>query len=54
MSINKGMFTSNTDVWSTPPDFYQKLDEEFHFDFDPCPLNPQFDGLEVQWGGVTI
>jgi site-specific DNA-methyltransferase (adenine-specific) len=48
--INKGMFTSNTDVWSTPPDFYKKLDEEFHFDFDPCPLNPTFDGLQVKWG----
>jgi len=48
--INKGLFTSNTDVWSTPPDFYKKLDDEFHFDFDPCPLNPTFDGLSVQWG----
>ena len=47
--INKGLFTSNTDVWSTPPDFYKKLDDEFHFDFDPCPLNPKFDGLEIQW-----
>lgn len=51
--INKGLFTSNTDVWSTPPDFYRKLDEEFHFDFDPCPLNPTFDGLEVEWGGIN-
>lgn len=51
--INKGLFTSNTDVWSTPPDFYKKLDEEFHFDFDPCPLNPTFDGLQVAWGGYN-
>ena len=48
--INSGLFTSNTDVWSTPPDFYKKLDDEFHFDFDPCPLNPTFDGLSVKWG----
>lgn len=20
------------------------------FDFDPCPVNPKFDGLEVDWG----
>lgn len=33
-----------------PPDFYKKLDDEFHFDFDPCPLNPTFDGLKVEWG----
>lgn len=51
--LNKGMFTSNTDVWSTPPDFYKKLDDEFHFDFDPCPLNPTFDGLSVKWGGCN-
>ena len=51
--INKGMFTSNTDIRSTPPDFYKKLDDEFHFDFDPCPLNPTFDGLEVKWGGCN-
>ena len=38
--------------WITPPDLYQKLDEEFHFDYDPCP-NPRpdgYDGLEAEWG----
>jgi hypothetical protein len=34
----------------TPPDVYEALDDEFHFDFDPCPLNPDFDGLKVPWG----
>lgn len=48
--INKGLFTSNTDQWSTPPEFYKQLDDEFHFDFDPCPINPTFDGLSVKWG----
>lgn len=24
------------DDWKTPLDFYDKLDEEFNFDFDPC------------------
>ena len=24
--------------WATPKDFYDKLDAEFHFDFDPCPF----------------
>ena len=23
--------------WITPPDLYERLDAEFHFDFDPCP-----------------
>jgi len=26
------------------------LDEEFHFDFDPCPLNAQFDESSIEWG----
>lgn len=38
--------------WLTPPDLYAKLDEEFHFDFDPCPWpKPEgFDGLTCDWG----
>ena len=36
--------------WLTPPDLYSRLDAEFHFDFDPCPVNPDFDGLSVAWG----
>jgi len=46
------------DNWATPKDFYQKLDSEFHFDFDPCPLNekditPEKDGLLIKWGGCN-
>ncbi len=40
----------NNDNWETPDWLYKELDEEFHFDFDPCPLNPTFDGLAVEWG----
>ncbi len=45
----------NTDNWSTPKSFYDELDKEFHFDFDPCPLNtgvipPEKDGLLIDWG----
>lgn len=38
--------------WITPPELYQQLDDEFHFDFDPCPhpLPPGFDGLTCEWG----
>ena len=38
--------------WLTPSDLYKKLDDEFHFDFDPCPYpRPlMFDGLEGDWG----
>ena len=32
MSLNAGMFSSNTDMWATPKDFYDELNEEFNFD----------------------
>lgn len=39
------MFSSKTDQWSTPQDFYDKLNEEFHFTLDPCAdeHNPEED-----------
>lgn len=38
--------------WITPPELYQELNAEFHFDFDPCPYpKPEdFDGLTTEWG----
>jgi hypothetical protein len=33
----------------TPKEIYEKLDKIHHFDFDPCPLSPNFDGLLVAW-----
>jgi hypothetical protein len=38
--------------WLTPPDLYNQLNEEFNFDFDPCPypLPKDFDGLTCEWG----
>jgi len=38
------------DNWATPKEVYDQLDKEFHFDFDPCPLNHSFDGTIVEWG----
>jgi hypothetical protein len=43
-------FMSARDNWKTPKAFYQALHAEFGFDFDPCPPNPRFDGLVVEWG----
>jgi hypothetical protein len=36
----------------TPQGFYKQLNDEFNFDFDPCPLNPtpSHDGLSIPWG----
>jgi site-specific DNA-methyltransferase (adenine-specific) len=43
------------DNWATCPNFYKKLNDEFNFDFDPCPINtgvisPDKDGLLIEWG----
>lgn len=48
---------SKSDKWMTPPELYQKLNDEFHFNFDPCPIdwvegNP--DGLSIEWGTSTF
>ena len=45
----------NHDNWETPKELYDKLDAEFNFDFDPCPINtgeitPDKDGLLIDWG----
>lgn len=49
---NRNLITS--DNWATPKEFYDKLDKEFHFDFDPCPLNAEFDGLSLEWGNSNF
>lgn len=40
----------NTSV-QTPVELYEALNEEFNFDFDPCPLDPlpKWDGLKIDW-----
>lgn len=40
----------HSDNWETPKELYNKLNAEFNFDFDPCPLNSTFDGLVIEWG----
>lgn len=54
MNTNKVHFTASRDNWKTPKAFYEKLNEEFNFDFDPCPPDPQFDGLEIEWGNCNF
>lgn len=45
---------SSGDDWKTPEWFYKKLDSIYHFDFDPCPYQADFDGLKVTWGGGEL
>jgi len=50
-------FSSKTDDWATPQDFYDKLDAEFHFDLDACASaenakHPRYyseNSLECDW-----
>lgn len=41
---------NNHNDWATPKEFCDELNKEFNFDFDPCPLFADFDGLEIEWG----
>ena len=47
-------FMAMRDNWKTPKATYEALHAEFDFDFDPCPPDPQFDGLSIDWGKVNF
>ena len=59
---NKGLFSSKTDEWETPQDFFEALNNEFQFDIDVCAtsdnakcekfFSPQFNALIREWHGV--
>ena len=61
--INEGMFTSKTDMWETPQEFFNALDEEFHFTLDACAVpenkkcenfySPDQNGLKQPWTGTV-
>ncbi len=41
--------------WKTPRYVYDFLDKEFQFEFDPCPSNPNFDGLKSKnWASMNF
>lgn len=62
--MNKALFSSKTDQWATPQDFFDSLDAEFHFDLDPCAdetnhKTPEYftkedDGLSKDWSGRRV
>lgn len=41
---------ADDDHWQTPQWLYDQLNDEFNFDFDPCPIHADFDGLTIPWG----
>lgn len=55
--MNRILFSSASEHWSTPTDVYEKLTAEFNFDYDPCPLYSEDDGLAplfAQWRGRRV
>ena len=63
--MNAGlMFSSKTDLWSTPQDFFDELDSEFGFTLDPCATKEnakcqkyyteEDNGLLQDWGGEVV
>ena len=53
--------SSKSVEWATPKEFFNKLDDEFHFNLDPCSTHEnakcekhytiEEDGLSQDWGG---
>ncbi len=62
MTINQGLMTSNTDLWSTPRDFFDDYNAIYQFDVDVCATaenalcakfySPEEDGLSKEWNDV--
>lgn len=58
------MFSSKTDQWETPQEFFDELNAEFHFTLDPCAdahnhkcdkyFTKEQDGLKQEWSGVVF
>ena len=59
---NDLMFSSKTDLWATPQDFFDRLNKVFRFQIDVCALpenakcdtyyTPDNNGLDQDWQGV--
>jgi len=50
--FHKGNPKDGKHYWLTPNDLMKELNDEFNFDFDPCPYPKpdDFDGLTNEWG----
>ena len=58
------MFSSETDNWATPQDFFDQLNARFSFTLDPCAdaknhkceryFTREDDGLNQDWGGNIV
>lgn len=58
------MFSSKTDQWATPQNFFDELNKEFNFTLDPCAdefnhkcekyYTQKEDGLSKDWGNEIV
>jgi phage N-6-adenine-methyltransferase len=64
MIKNKALYTSNTEDWETPANFFYELHNEFNFDLDVCAssenakckkyFTKETNGLNQQWMGICF
>ena len=62
--INKALFTSESEEWSTPQAFFDILNKEFRFSLDPCAIKKNAkckkfytkkqDGLKKSWDNEIV
>ena len=61
---SNALFTSKTDDWATPQDFFNELNKEFNFTLDVCAseenakcaqyFTKEIDGLKQEWHGTCF
>ena len=62
--MTKGLFSSSTNEWATPKKVFEELNNEFHFNLDPCSTHENHkcdkyytkedNGLVQDWGGQCV
>ena len=62
--ITEALFSSKTDNWATPQNFFDELNKEFHFTLDPCAdeknhkcekfFTRKENGLLHDWSGESV
>ena len=62
--MNRVLFSSKSDEWTTPNDLFNKLDKEFNFTLDAAASEENHkcskyysikdNGLSASWGGETV
>ncbi len=64
MAISTALYSSRSEEWATPPDFFASLHSEFRFTPDPCATDQNAkcqnfytkadNGLSKDWGQQIV